>query len=124
MIRTVIALGAALPFLAVAAAQAQTLAAGKWTGTVTPPNEQQAVPVSYDVTLKGDTIAITVDAGEHGAFPFGDVKLSDGVLTFWFTPGPRVECSLTRGEDGGFQGPCRDAEGGTARMVMVPPKKE
>lgn len=124
MIRTAIAAGAVLPFLAVAAAQAQTLEVGKWTGTVTPPNEQQTVPVTYDVTMKGDTIAITVDAGEHGTYPFNGVKLSDGVLTFWFSPGPRVDCNLTRGEDGGYRGPCRDSEGGTARMEMIPPKKE
>ena len=117
-------LSAALPLVAFAPAEAQKLEAGKWTGTVAPPG-QSAVPVSYDVTMKADTIAITVNAGEHGTFAFSDVKLSDKTLTFWFTPGPRVECTLTRREDGAFEGPCRESGSGeTASMVMVPPKKE
>jgi hypothetical protein len=74
--------------------------------------------------MKGDTIGITVNAGEHGSFTFSDVKLTDKGLTFWFMPGPRVECALTRLEDGAFAGPCRDPEGGIATMVMIPPKKE
>jgi hypothetical protein len=37
----------------------------KWTGTVTPPGEP-VTNVTYDVTMKGDTIAITLNAGEHG----------------------------------------------------------
>ena len=51
------------------------------------------------------------------------MKLTDDVLTFWFTPGPRVDCTLTRREDGAFAGSCRDSGGGDASMVMVPPKK-
>jgi len=114
---------AALPLLIGLPAQAQKLEPGKWTGTVTPPGEQTAMPVTFDVTLKGDTIGITVSAGEHGSFTFSDVKLADKALTFWFSPGPRVDCSLTRGDDGVFSGPCKDTQGGVASMVMVPPKK-
>lgn len=124
MIRAAMVLCAALPLLAFGPAQAQTLEPGKWTGSVTPPGEQQAMPVTYDVTMNGDTLGITVNAGEHGTFPFRDVKLDDAALTFWFAPGPRVECTLTRREDGGFAGACTDPDGGAAHMVMVPPKKE
>ena len=66
--------------------------------------------VTYDVTMYGDTIGITVNAGEHGSHRFNDVKVNDKTLTFWFTPGPRVECTLTRGEDGAFAGTCRDTK--------------
>lgn len=115
---------AALPLCAVAPAHAQTLQPGKWTGTVTPPGEQQSIPVTFQVTVSGDTTRITVDAGEHGSYPFSDVKLSDQTLTFWFMPGPRVDCALRLGEDGVLQGPCHDTEGGIASMSMVPPRKE
>ncbi|MGH7460331.1 MAG: hypothetical protein ACREMA_04795 [Longimicrobiales bacterium] len=114
---------AALPFLAVLPAQAQKLEPGKWTGSVTSPGEQTAMPVTFDVTLKGDTIGITVSAGEHGSFTFSEVKLADNTLTFWFSPGPRVDCKLARREDGAFAGACTDTQGGVATMVMVPPRK-
>jgi hypothetical protein len=119
-----IVLLAGLSPLAVNPAQAQSLETGKWTGTVTAPGEQSAMPVEFDVTLKGDTLGITVRAGEHGTFAFNEAKLDDRTLTFWFMPGPRVDCTLLRGEDETFSGSCRDSEGGIASMVMVPPKKE
>jgi hypothetical protein len=124
MTRLAIVLAAALPLLTVAPAQAQKLVPGKWTGTVTPPGEPMGLEVTYDVTLKGDTIAITVNAGEHGSFQFSDVKLNADTLTFWFTPGPRVDCTLKRAETGSFAGACLDPQGGNAGMVMNPPKKE
>lgn len=52
-LRCVVTLGAALLFLPLAAS-AQKLEVGKWTGTVSPPN-QAAVEVTYDVTMSGDT---------------------------------------------------------------------
>lgn len=124
MKKIAIVLAAALPILAFVPAEAQKIEAGKWTGTVTSPGEQTPLPVTYDVTVKGDTIGITVNAAEHGSFTFSEVKLADDVLTFWFSPGPRVDCTLTRREDGAFAGTCADSEGGNASMVMVPPKKE
>lgn len=124
MKRFAILLSAALPLLAAVPADAQKLEPGKWTGTVTPPGEEATVQVTYDVAMKGDTIGITINAGEHGSFSASEVKLTDATLTFWFMPGPRVDCTLTRREDGAFQGPCTDAEGGVASMLMVPPKKE
>ena len=117
-------LPAVLPLLAFVPAQAQKLEPGKWTGRVIPPGEETPTEVTYDVTLRGDTIGIAVNAGEHGTFVFNEVKLNDGTLSFWFTPGPRVECTLTRREDGVFQGPCREEDGDTATMVMIPPKKQ
>ena len=117
-------LAAALPFVILAApGSAQKLEAGKWTGRVSPPGGEAPVDVTYDVTLKGDTIGITVVAGEHGSFPFSEVKLVDKTLTFWFQPGPRVDCKLDQKDDGSFEGACRDAQGGDARMLMLPPKK-
>ena len=113
---------AALAAVAHVPAGAQQLQAGTWTGTVTPPNESQPTPVTYTVALEADTLSIVVDAGQHGKFPFHEVKVEEGRLTFWFAPGPRVECALERREDGSWAGGCRDPEGGVARVVMVPPK--
>jgi len=123
MKKLVIAIAAVLPLVAFTTAHAQKLEPGKWTGTVAPPGEQ-AMDVTYDVTMKGDTIGIAVNAGEHGTFTFNDVKLDADTLTFWFAPGPRVECTLKRAETGAFAGECRDPEGGIATMAMIPPKKE
>jgi len=106
-----------------AAVAAQSIEAGKWTGTVLPP-DGQTTEVTYDVTVKGDTIGITVSAGEHGTFTFNEVKLADNKLTFSFQPGVLVKCALARRADGAFEGQCTDAEGGVAQMLMVPPKKQ
>lgn len=124
MKKMALVLAAALPAFAFVPAEAQKLEVGKWTGSVTPPGEPASTPVTYDVTLKGDTIGITATAAEHGSFPFNEVKLTDNTLTFWFAPGPRVDCTLTRRDDGSFAGNCRDEDGGDASMVMIPPKKE
>ena len=117
-------LATVLPLLASAPGHAQKLEVGTWTGSVTPPGEQVPENVTYEVALKGDTVGITVNAGEHGSFPFRDIAFDGGTLTFWFMPGPRVDCTLTRREDGVLHGSCRDTEGGTASMVMIPPRKE
>jgi hypothetical protein len=114
----VLALLAVFPL---AASAQQKLEVGKWTGTVTPPGEP-ITNVTYDVTMKGDTIAITLNAGDHGSFQMEEVKLAEGKLTFHFTPGPRVDCALERKEDGSFAGRCTDGSE-AAEMVMVPPKK-
>lgn len=124
MTRLSIVFAAVLPLVAVSSAQAQKLEPGKWSGTVTPPGEVLGMEVTYDVTMQGDTLGITVNAGEHGTFAFREVKLNDKTLTFWFTPGPRVDCTLTGNAEGVFSGPCLDSEGGKASMIMVPPKKE
>jgi hypothetical protein len=124
MKKLVVVLAAALSCVAVASAEAQKLDAGKWTGSITAPGEQTPLQVTYDVAMKGDTIDITVSAAEHGQFRFSDVKLAGDVLTFWFQPGPRVECTLTRRQDdGAYAGSCSDPEGGNASMVMIPPKR-
>ena len=105
-----------------AAVAAQKMEAGKWTGRVLPPGGQNT-DVTYDVTVKGDTIGITLSAGEHGTFTATEVKLADTKLTFTFQPGVLVKCALARRGDGAFEGECTDEEGGVAQMLMMPPKK-
>jgi hypothetical protein len=105
------------------AASAQTLKPGKWTGTATPPG-QGPVPITFDVKVAGDTVSITVDAGEHGSYKLEDVKVTADKVTFWFVPGPKVNCSLAKREDGSFAGNCMDESGEVIPMTMVPPKED
>ncbi|MEX2283893.1 MAG: hypothetical protein WEE89_15515 [Gemmatimonadota bacterium] len=116
---------AALAFLILgpAVAAAQKLDAGLWTGTVTPPGEP-AVAVTYDVKIAGDTISITLNAAEHGSFPFSEIKIANGKLTFSWVAGPTpLKCELKPREDAAWAGTCADPDGATGEMVMVPPKK-
>ena len=50
-------------------------------------------------------------------------KHADGKISFVFIPGIRVTCTLTRAEDGAYNGPCIGEDGSEAKMSMVPPKE-
>lgn len=114
----------ATPFAANAQQTATpTIAVGKWTGQVTPPNGE-TTDVTYDVSMKNDTLHITINAAQYGVFDASQIKLEPGKLTFVFTPGPQVLCTLTRKEDSSYAGTCSDENGAPAQMTMVPPKKE
>jgi hypothetical protein len=107
-----------------AVCSAQSLKAGTWTGTVTPPGEDQAMPVTFDVTVNGDSLGIVLHAGEHGDFAMEKGRFADGKITFTFNPGgPTVACTLTKTAEGDFSGPCIGDDGSEAKMSMVPPKE-
>ena len=106
-----------------AVCSAQSLKSGTWTGTVTPPGEELAMPVTFDVTVHGDSLGIVIHAGEHGNFTVENGKHADGKISFVFSPGPRVTCTLSRTQDGAFAGPCIEEDGSEARLTMVPPKE-
>jgi hypothetical protein len=131
MIRTRHILGSLL-FLALlplaAAAQAPTkLVAGKWTGTVSPPDMGE-LPMKFEVKLPGDSIQISASLtveGQAMAFVFNNAKIADGVLSFTFDAmGQPISCALKAQDNGSWKGDCKDAEGSPAVMTMVPPKKE
>jgi hypothetical protein len=112
--------GLAVPALC----SAQSVKAGAWTGSVTPPGEQDAMPVTFDVTVHGDSLGIVLHAGEHGDFTMTNAKHADGKISFTFNPGgPTVTCTLSKTEAGEFSGPCIGDDGSTASMTMVPPKE-
>lgn len=117
-----IALGATSARAQQPATAAPKLEVGQWTGQVTSPNGQ-ITDVTYDVTMKNDTLAITINAGQFGVFPAETIKLEADKLSFGFTPGPRVACVLTKNAEGAYAGTCTDDGGGVAQMTMVPPKK-
>ena len=106
-----------------ASASAQALAQGTWTGTMSPPGGE-AIPVNYQVSGSGGALSIAMMAVQvEGEMPFNDIRLDGPTLTFWWEPGVRVDCSLTRTDAGGFAGTCSDGTGdaGEGTITMVPP---
>lgn len=96
---------------------------GKWTGTAITPDGEQ-VDLVYDVAMQGDTLTMSIQAGEHGTFATHEVRLANDRLTFWFQPGPRVECTLIRQPSLEYTGECLDEGGGVALLKMIPPPAE
>ena len=114
---------ALLFFGGTAPASAQTLPQGTWTGTMSPPGGE-AIPVNFEVSESGGALSIAMMAVQvEGEMPFNDIRLDGQTLTFWWEPGVRVDCSLTRTEAGGFAGTCSDGTGdsGAGTLTMVPP---
>ena len=130
-------LAVALPVLATACAAKRAvnstatsaLEQGMWTGVMSFVDEgrQHRLGAIYDVSVKGDSLAIVMNA-DGGSFPFSDVKLIDDKLTFWVSPGARAHCTLTRRDDGAFEGRCLaegiPPEASTLRILMLPPPKD
>lgn len=107
-----------------AVCSAQSLKSGTWTGDVTPPGEVQALPITFDVTVNGDSLGIVIHVGEHGDFTTEKGRHADGTITFTFSPPEvTVSCTLTRNEAGAYTGPCIGSDGSEASMTMVPPKE-
>ena len=98
------------------------LVTGTWTGVVTPPDG--SVEVTYDVSYKGDTLSVVLTAGPHGKFTLNDLEHTATKLSFTFTPGPTVVCSLKPNAEGGYAGDCTDDGGLAVPMTMVPPVKD
>lgn len=101
--------------------QAQTLKAGTWTGQITPP-DGQTLDITYEVSTANDSLKISMIVPERGTFPFEDITLEDGVLSFFWEAGEPLGCNLTLGEDGTFAGECSDIEGTSGQLTMVPPE--
>lgn len=109
--------------LVAAPANAQEMALGTWTGTMTPPGASP-VPVSYEVSRAGDALAIVMTSVQvEGEMPFQDVMFDGQVLVFWWDPGVRVDCALRWNDEGSLQGTCTDGRADDAQgaMVMTPP---
>jgi hypothetical protein len=112
------------------ALQTAALEQGTWTGVMSFVDSgiQHRLGAAYDVTVKGDTIAIMMHVGGEGSLPLNDIKLIDGKLMFSVSPGALAHCTLTRRDDRAFEGPCiapgRPPEDSTLRILMVPPAKE
>jgi hypothetical protein len=120
-----VAAAAVVTFASAASAQQPTpprLEVGAWTGQVTPP-DGGTVNVIYDIKYAGDTLKISINAGEHGTFETTDVKLEVDKLSFKFAPGVAVACVLDKKESI-YAGSCIAEDGTIATMDLSPPKKE
>jgi hypothetical protein len=114
---------AALGLAATAPLCAQTLPAGKWSGTMAPPSSE-GVAVSFDVAGIDDSLVITMTGPDGRQIPFGAIRVESGKLEFQWSPGnTTVQCELTKQDDGTYRGPCTDTEGMTGQLAMVPPPK-
>ena len=109
---------------AATSAGAQEIEPGAWTGTLTPPGGA-VVPVTYEVSDANGALSIVMNNPQLGDIEFNDARLEGDQLTFWFTPGTRVECTLTRKEDRSFDGGCSDGRGadGQGALTMTPPSR-
>ena len=111
-------LGLAVPSLCAA----QSLKAGKWTGSAVPP-EQDEVALTFDVTGSSDSLGIVIHAGEHGDFIAVGGHYTDKTIFFTFEPGIPVHCALKENEEGTYAGDCLGDDGSVATMKMIPPKE-
>jgi hypothetical protein len=100
----------------------QKIQAGTWTGTITPPNSN-AVEVTFEVTVAGDSTKITAKGTPRGDLPFANVHVAADRVTFDFNAGETISCTLMRQQGGGYKGNCLDSAGGTGVIEMLPPKK-
>jgi hypothetical protein len=115
-------LAATLTLGIVAPLQAQALTPGTWTGTMSNP-VGGSVSVTFDVggTAETPTISMSVSMLPE-PIAFNDIRLEGSTMTFWWEPGIRVDCQLTRDSGGGYAGTCSDGSGsGDGRITMVPP---
>jgi hypothetical protein len=120
---TLAALVVALSALFHAPVLAQDIVHGTWTGAMTPPGGQP-VPVTLLVGEVAGALTIVMSNPELGTMDLSDEALDGDELTFWWNPGTRVDCTLSRQNDGSFEGPCADdrgSSGGQGALRMSPP---
>ncbi len=82
------------------------------------------MPVTFDVTVRGDSLGIVIHVGEPGDFTVEKGRYADGKITFTFYPdNVVVSCTLAKNGEGVFTGPCIGDDKSEASMTMVPPKE-
>ena len=117
-----LALAVALTIAAVAPLQGQGLSPGTWTGTLSNP-QGAVIPVTFEVggTVDAPTVMMSVTMLPE-PIAFNDIRLEGETMQFWWEPGVRVDCQLTRTAAGGYEGSCLDGSGsGSGALTMVPP---
>jgi hypothetical protein len=102
-----------------ASAAAQKLKPGTWTGSVTAP-DTPTLDATFDVRVNGDTTRITMKIAP-GEMEFASIKVEADRLSFTFSPGITVRCTLMLKPDKSYAGDCLDDEGGKGVIVMIPP---
>ncbi len=106
------------------ALHAQALTPGTWTGSAAKEDGEVAT-LTFDVTVTGDSIAITINDPERGnSFAVLGVKLANNTLSFSLPFGPDIKCVLSRQTDDSYLGTCQVGEGKESTIQMFPPGKE
>jgi hypothetical protein len=100
---------------------AQSLADGTWTGKGVDPGGDE-FPLSFEVSHSGDSLQIAMVGPDGERMPLTRIRFEEGKLLFTWEPGPRIDCTLSPVEGGGFSGPCTDEDGGTGIITMTPPQ--
>ncbi len=121
--RLLIVAGLTLAAMAPRQVEGQGLTPGTWSGSFSNPAGQVTLSVTYDVggTVEAPTVSMSVSMVPE-PIPFNDIRLDGQTMTFWWEPGVRVDCTLTRDASGGYAGACSDGSGsGEGRLTMVPP---
>jgi hypothetical protein len=100
-------------------AHAQDIEHGLWSGAITPPGGEP-VPVMYQVNDADGDLTIVMSNPQNGPMEFTDEAIEGDELTFWWSIGVRIDCSLSRQDDGSFRGTCSDGQG-AGPIWMTPP---
>lgn len=103
--------------------EAQTLAAGTWTGKGVDPGGIE-FPITFEVQTTGDSIRIDMVGPDGESMSLSQIRFEEGKLLFVWSPGVVINCVLSPVEGGGYSGPCTDESGGTGVVTMTPPPKQ
>lgn len=105
-------------------AHAQDMQPGLWTGEMVPPGGDP-LEVMFEVGERDGALRIVMMNSDLGPMDLTEEALEGDELSFAWNPGVRVECTLTRQDNGSFEGICADergAAGGQGTLTMVPPE--
>jgi len=103
-------------------AQAQDIETGTWTGLMMPPG-QEAVDVTFDVSMESDSLTISLIAGPAGILQLIDIEVKEDGLKFAFDAGTRILCDLKLKANDGYEGECAPEGQESGIIIMNPPKK-
>ena len=96
---------------------------GRWVGRVIHPSGNY-LDVTYDVVQRTDSVAMTMDVNDYGAFPIWDVQVYGDSLQFIWRPSFALNCKLLLQDDDIYQGACLDPWGGFGAIFMAPPGQD
>ncbi len=106
-----------LGIILAAPATAQTLTAGKWTGTLNL-SSGATIDVEFTVQGEGDAMQIVMKSVSGPPQPVTDLELSDKEMSFTWGA---FTCSLERKNDSRFEGDCGGAA--AAELTLDAPKE-
>ncbi len=107
-----------IAFILATPASAQTLTAGKWTGTLNL-SSGPTIKVEFTVQGEGDAMQIVMNAVDGPPQPVSDLELSDKEMSFTWGA---FTCSLERKNDSKYEGDCQGAA--AAELTLEAPTQQ